>query len=84
MPTIAERRALPCDTAANHRADNRYCAPAPRMPAVQDFSLLGNVGVLLLGCTITIVRTGHLMDRLRTNDLSRKLELMCHRGLETS
>jgi len=32
--------------------------------------------------TITIVRTGHLTGRLRSNDLSQKLELMCHRGHE--
>lgn len=33
--------------------------------------------------TIIIARTGRCRVRLRSNDLSKKLELTCHRGLET-
>jgi hypothetical protein len=40
------------DATARDRRDDRDCTPKPRMPAIEDFSLLDNVGVLLSGCTI--------------------------------
>jgi hypothetical protein len=38
-------------TSTSHLRDDRYLASALRMPAIEDLSLLGNVGVLLWGCT---------------------------------
>jgi hypothetical protein len=51
--TIVHSTAKDRDAATNHRDDNRDYASVPRVPAVKDFSLLGNVGVLLLGYTTT-------------------------------
>lgn len=51
--TIVDATAKSRDATLRNRTNNRNAAPVPRMPAVEDLSLLGNVDVLLLGCTTT-------------------------------
>lgn len=48
------------DASSSHRTGNRDTAPVPRIPAVEDLSLLCNVGVLLLDCTTVNVHTSRL------------------------